>query len=49
MNSLSSISDSGAMPYTDTAKGGSGALKKYIVKSKSDAAVDSGEEKVHQV
>lgn len=30
-------------------KGCSGALKKYIVKSESDAAVDSGEEKVHQV
>lgn len=30
-------------------KGCSGAWKKYIVKSKSDAAVDSGEEKVHWV
>lgn len=30
-------------------EGCSGALKKYIVKGKSDAAVDSGEEKVHQV
>lgn len=30
-------------------KGCSGALKKYIVKSESDAAVDCGEEKVRQV